>query len=76
MMFFGMGFGLLIMILFWGGLILIGFLIVKSFFGNGEQFFPPQSSATNSAREILNERYARGEISREEYESMLRDINT
>jgi putative membrane protein len=75
MMGFGMGFGfigLLFMVLFWGGLILGGIWLVRTLFDNspGTSISPRQPSA----REILDQRYARGEISREEYELIKADL--
>ncbi len=75
MMGFGMGFGaigLLLMLLFWGGLIFGGVWLVKALF-NGAQS-GPAAPRQPSAREILDQRYARGEISREEYETIKRDL--
>ncbi len=74
MMGFG-GIGLILMILFWGGLTLGGVWLVKTFFTGGQQsragdMTPKQASP----REILDQRYARGEISREEYEQIKSDL--
>jgi len=75
MMFFGMGFGIFLMIIFWGGLIMVGIWIVRSIFGNSPQLFTSQGvNHLNDANEILKQRYARGEISQEEYEVMSRDL--
>ncbi len=79
MMGIGMGFGgigLIVMLLFWGALILGGVWLVKALFNAGQgvqggQVAPQQSSA----REILSQRYARGEISREEYEQIKADLD-
>lgn len=61
----GPGFGIVFMILFWG-LIIVGIVaIVKWLAGT-----PP----SKSARQILDERYARGEIERDEYEQKKRDL--
>jgi putative membrane protein len=78
MMGFGMGFGLIglfLMLLFWGGLILLGVWLVRTIFQTGSRSVHPGASGTlPTAREILDERYARGEINREQYEIMKRDI--
>jgi putative membrane protein len=75
MMFFGMGFGILIMIIFWGGLIMVGVWIVRNIFRNSPQLFTSQGvNRINDANETLKQRYARGEISREEFEAMSRDL--
>ena len=74
MMAFG-GIGLLLMVLFWGILIAGGVWFVKAVFTSA-----PQNHAGNaisrqaSPREILDQRYARGEISREEYERIKSDL--
>lgn len=75
MMGFGMGFGfigLLFMALFWGGLILGGIWLVRTLFDNSPGTSP--STRQPSARDILDQRYARGEISREEYEQIRADL--
>lgn len=75
MMGFGMGFfGLLFMLLFWGGLILLAVWLAKALF-QGNQSAGSSSRPTNSAREILDQRYARGEITREQYELMKQDLS-
>ena len=81
MMAFGAGFGLiglLLMVLFWGGLILLAVWLVKAIFpgSRGERSTsktPPKAS--ESASEILAQRYARGEITREQFEIMKQDIS-
>ena len=76
----GMG---LMMILFWGGLIVLGAWVFRALFGGSA----PRSSARpegeaedrssgDRALDILRERYARGEISREEYERIRDDLRT
>lgn len=70
MMGYGMGFGvfgLVLMVLFWGGLIALGIGLVVALFRQGNV---PGARSEPGAAEILDRRYARGEISREEYESM------
>jgi putative membrane protein len=67
----GMVFGGIMMLLFWGGLIALIFWTVKSFASRSveraEEYRP-------SAREILDRRYAQGEINRDEYERMKEDL--
>lgn len=70
MMGYGMGFGLfgvVLMVLFWGGLIALGIGLVVAVFRQGNV---PRAGSEPGAAEILDRRYARGEISREEYQSM------
>jgi putative membrane protein len=68
----GGGMGLL-MFLFWGVVILAFVLIVSAAF-TGRKSSGQELSAGTSAREILNRRYARGEIDRDQFETMRRDI--
>lgn len=63
---FGMfGFGFLFMVLFWG---LIFYGIVSLFKRDSS------SSGTGRPMEILKERYAKGEITKEQFESMKKDL--
>lgn len=62
----GMGLGWLFMILFWG-LVLFGAVSLFRVLSGGRR-------PGRSALEILQQRYARGEISRDEYEQMRRDL--
>ncbi|MDF1499696.1 MAG: SHOCT domain-containing protein [Anaerolineales bacterium] len=70
----GFGFaGLLVMLVFWGGLILGAVWLVKVIFqSSGRNLSEPVSSG--NAREILDQRYARGEITRDQYEKMREDL--
>ncbi len=73
---FGMGFsffGVLLMVLFWGGLIALGVWLVRALFNRAPQLPPFQGSA-GSAQQILDTRYARGEITKEQYELMKQDL--
>lgn len=65
----GMGFGWLLMLLFWG-LVILGIAALMKWLwpSNGGGAKP------KTALEILNERYAHGEIDREEYERIKRDL--
>lgn len=63
---FGMGFGWL----FWIALIIVGiFLIRGSFWGNR-----PNQGSGQSAIDILKQRYAKGEISKAEFERMKKEL--
>ena len=67
----GMGFGFIFMLLFWG-LVILGVVTLI-------RWLLSQSSPNRRARdktpwEIVQERYARGEIDREEYEQKKRDL--
>ena len=77
---FGMGFGsgifgLIFMVFFWGGLIALAVWLVRGLFGNNGQPSPTTPAGSGlSAEAILDERYARGEITREQYELMKSDL--
>ena len=71
----GMGwFGMIFMIIFWG-LIIVGLVslirwLIQNTSGKGRSGV----SMGSKAMDILKERYAKGEISRDEFESMKKDI--
>lgn len=67
---FGMGIGLLFMLLFWV-LVIAGIVYLVRLSGNGKR---GADTGSNRALDILQERYARGEIGREEYEQKKRDL--
>jgi putative membrane protein len=75
----GMGFGFggfFLMILFWISIIAGAVWIVKLIFtGTTGTLMPPGKSRGSSAREILDQRYAKGEMSREDYELMKQDLS-
>ena len=60
------------MLLFWGALIFVPVLIVKSLFQSSQRKSEKQPIETPI--QILEQRYARGEINREQYQLMLNDI--
>ena len=66
----GMGFGLgwLFMILFWA-LIILGIVYLVKLIARGEK-----RSTGEAAIDILKKRYAKGEISREEFEEKKKDL--
>lgn len=71
-----MGFGLfggLFMLLFWGGLIALAVWAVGAFLKIGNRNYPSQL-VNKSPREILDERYARGEIAKDQYEIARKDL--
>jgi putative membrane protein len=74
---FGLGFGLLgllFMLIFWGGLILLAVWLVRALFSTSVGRGQNASEENQNARQILDQRYARGEISREQYEIMKQDL--
>ncbi|HET9496091.1 MAG TPA: SHOCT domain-containing protein, partial [Chloroflexia bacterium] len=81
--------GWLVMLLFWvlliGGIVLVAvWLFRQGYFGGGstggtvgpgrDLESPESGSGRQSALDILNQRYARGEVDREQYEQIKRDI--
>ena len=70
MMWGAWGFGMMIMmILFWGLIIVAVVLGIRWMIGQGKE------SRSDAALEILRQRYARGEINKEEFESKRRDLS-
>ncbi|MBX3646869.1 MAG: SHOCT domain-containing protein [Rhodocyclaceae bacterium] len=66
----GMGFG---MILFWGLIVVVIAVLLRVLWGGGA---PAERGQGRSALDVLKERYARGEIEREEFEQKKRDLST
>jgi len=64
-------FGSLMMILFWGGVILAIILAVR-WIGGGFYHGSSPSAERKTPHEILEERFARGEIDKEEFEEQKR----
>lgn len=62
-------FGMLLPLLFWGGLLVVIVWAVARIFprGRAEKFGGDMERMGNRAEEILRERFARGEIDAEEY---------
>jgi len=69
----GMGFGIVFMPLLWGLIILGIAALIRWLF---TQSSPNWSSRDKTPLEIVQERYARGEIEREEYEQKKRDLGS
>lgn len=75
MMSWGFGFGWIFMLLFWGLVIWAIFALVRGATGrsccghnHGEH------KPSNNALDILKERYAKGEINKEEFEAKKKDL--
>lgn len=66
----GMGFGVIGMALFWILLIVAIVALMKGVWGGGV----PSGRRQNEPLDILKQRYARGEIEREEFEQKRRDL--
>jgi putative membrane protein len=74
---FGFGFGpwgWVIMILFWGLVILGVFWLIRSILSGWANYSPHRSDTGPNAREILDRRYAHGEIDRKQYEVIKKDL--
>lgn len=72
MMFGGLG-----MLVFWSLVLGLVVFAVRGLAGSGNNApNSTQSSSPPTALELLQARYARGEISREEYETIRRDLQT
>ncbi len=67
MIFMGIG-----MFLFWGALILLPVLLVKGLFQSRQA--RPKDQPSDTPKQILEQRYARGEITRDQYQLMMEDI--
>ena len=69
-----MGFGFLGMFLFWGVLLalVVGGAVLAFRQTTGAR--PPGGQRQPTARQVLDERFARGEVSREEYEAIRAQI--
>lgn len=71
---FGMGFGSWIwMAVFWIVLIGGGIWLLATLFPKGAKSFTKEENTTD-ALSILQQRYARGELSKEEYETIRHDL--
>ncbi len=74
----GMLFGGLMMLLFWGGLIVLASLAFRALSRSGgwqsRGGSGPAGRNEDNALAILKERYARGEIDKEQYERMRSDL--
>ena len=68
--------GMIISLVFWS-LILGGlaWLVIWAVRRSGTGSYTSHSPAGNSAKEIAQQRYARSEITREQYQQLLEDLN-
>jgi putative membrane protein len=70
--------GALVMVLFWGGVIALAFFAIRALSRPGRSGDEAGRTFTQAQTplEILKARYARGEITREQYLEMRRDLET
>ncbi len=79
MMGFGFGFGWIVMVIFWVAVIglavwLLSLLLPRAKHNTSANGTPQRTGTLESPTEILKQRYARGEITKEQYEQMRRDV--
>lgn len=65
----GMGYGWFFMILFWVLIIVVIAYFIKTFASGGRK-----SAVEDSPLEILKKRYAKGEISKSDFDKMKKDL--
>lgn len=71
----GFGFGWIFMLLFWVMLIGAIVVLVRGLSGHGCGHFPgEQKPKEKTAVDILKERYAKGEISKDDFKKMKKDV--
>jgi uncharacterized membrane protein len=66
----GMGLGLLFMVVFWGALVALAAWLIRALFPPAGQPPAPPTGRDLNARDILDRRLARGEITPAEYDLM------
>ncbi len=71
----GMGFMMLGMLLFWVVIIVLAVLSIKALFSSGSSTGKPSGEKPATPLEVLEIRYSRGEITREQYLQMKKDLN-
>ena len=64
-------FGSLMMVVFWGGIIIAIVLVARSF-GGGTSHGATHPASRNRALDIIKDRFARGEIDKEEFDERKR----
>ena len=70
-----MGFGMIGgMLLFWIVLIVLAVLLVRGLFQSNRSGNRNTTNEQHSAQQILDQRYARGEINQEQYLLMVKDL--
>lgn len=69
----GMPLGGIGMVLFWG-ILIVGVVLLVRWFVSGTAASSASPARGKTALEILDERYARGEIGKEEFEQKKRDL--
>jgi putative membrane protein len=74
----GMGwwmiFGFILTVLFWAGIITLIFWLIRGVIRRGNSTY--DTGSKNNALDIAKERYARGEITKEQFEKIKKDISS
>jgi putative membrane protein len=71
----GFGFGWIFMLIFWALIIVAIFALIRGFSGRGcWHKLDETKPKRNDALEILRVRYAKGEINKEDFEKMKKDL--
>ncbi len=73
MMGWGWGFGWIFMIIFWG-LVVAGLIFLVKWLASLSRTPAPHEKSHDSALDILKQRYAKGEINKEEFDQKKRDL--
>ena len=68
-------FGMLMMVAFWGAIILLVVFAIRGSVFRGDQVAMTRPPQQDRAMTILQERYARGEINRDDFEERRRALN-
>ncbi len=71
----GFGFGGLLSIIFWVAIIALAVWLISSLVSRPNSQPPSNLPAAESALDILKKRYARGEITKEQYDEVRRDLS-
>jgi putative membrane protein len=70
-----MGFGIIWMLLFWGGLIALAVWLIGLLFPPVKKQAGDDDRVPSSAQEILKTRYARGELTSDQYQEMRQTLD-
>ena len=70
-----MAFGMVWMVIFWGGIIALAVWAVSRLTGDREKGGDQRKLEGQSPLDIAKERYARGEITREQFEQLRQDLS-
>jgi putative membrane protein len=66
--------GMVFMVFFWGGIIFLVVWILRQYSAPGRHEPTTRTTEAPTPLEIAKQRYARGEITKEQYEQLKRDI--